>query len=68
MNKEKFEKLLKQYIGEGFNKVDIELGNGEIISFNSKTRNYLFSENHFYFDGNGLCVTIDYRNIKSISI
>lgn len=68
MDKEKFENLLKQYIDDGFNRVDIELGNGEIVSFNSKTRNYLFSESHFYFGGNGLCVTIDYRSIKSIAI
>lgn len=68
MKKEKFKKLLREYISDGFNRVDIELDNGEIILFNSETCNYLFSENNFYFGMNGLCVTIDYRSIKSISI
>lgn len=68
MDRDKFEELFMRYLADGFDVVDIELTDDRVIGFDVRKQHYVMEQSYFWFGGNGLSATIDYRVIKGLAI
>ncbi|MFR5264546.1 hypothetical protein [Clostridium sp.] len=68
MEKEELKELLEMYIVSGFEHVELELTGNRVISINLNKYKYGFNTGCFWFGGDGVNTSIDYRAIKSVAI
>lgn len=68
MGKEELKELLEMYVASGFDRVELELTGNRVITINLSNYKYGFNTRCFWFGGDGVNTSIDYRVIKSVAI
>ncbi|MFR5263972.1 hypothetical protein [Clostridium sp.] len=68
MEKEELKELLEMYVTSGFERVELELTGNRVITINLDKYKYAFNTRYFWFGGDGVNTSIDYRVIKSVAI
>ena len=64
MEKEELKELLEMYVTSGFERVELELTGNRVITINLDK----YNTRYFWFGGDGVNTSIDYRVIKSVAI
>lgn len=68
MEKEELKELLEMYVTSGFEYVELELTGNRVVTINLDKYKYGFNTSYFWFGGDGVNTSIDYRVIKSVAI